>query len=72
MAQWAWQQGLDARPARGTNTLLVYFKDVVQAFEARFKQLGGKIVDHETYATGANNVQARGQPAERREGRRVS
>ena len=30
----------------------------MQAFEARFKQLGGKIVEHETYATGANNVQA--------------
>ena len=44
----------DGRAA--TNTYLVYFKNVVQAFEARFKQLGGKIVGHETYATGANNV----------------
>ena len=42
--------------ALATNTLLVYFKNVVQAFEARFKQLGGKIVGHESYATGANNV----------------
>jgi branched-chain amino acid transport system substrate-binding protein len=57
MAQWAWQKGWKTA-GTGTNTLLAYFKVVVQAFEARFKQLGGKIVDHETYATGANNVQA--------------
>ena len=57
MAQWAWQKGWRTA-GTGTNTLLAYFKVVVQAFEARFKQLGGKIVDHETYATGANNVQA--------------
>ncbi len=57
MAQWAWQKGWRTA-GTGTNTFLAYFKVVVQAFEARFKQLGGKIVDHETYATGANNVQA--------------
>jgi branched-chain amino acid transport system substrate-binding protein len=57
MAQWAWQKGWRTA-GTGTNTLLAYFKVVVQAFESRFKQLGGKIVDHETYATGANNVQA--------------
>src|SRR4029079_12480361 len=34
----------------------VYFKNVVTAFEKRFKQLGGRIVDKETYATGQNNV----------------
>jgi len=28
----------------GTNTLLVYFKNVVQAFEKRYKQLGGRVV----------------------------
>ena len=57
MAQWAWGKGWKTA-GTATNTLLVYFKDVVQAFEARFKQLGGKIVGHESYATGANNVQA--------------
>jgi branched-chain amino acid transport system substrate-binding protein len=57
MAQWAYQKGWHTA-GTGTNTLLAYFKVVVQAFEARFKQLGGKIVAHETYATGANNVQA--------------
>ena len=36
--------------------MLVYFKNVVQAFDKRFRQLGGKVVDRESYATGANNV----------------
>jgi branched-chain amino acid transport system substrate-binding protein len=36
----------------------VYFKNVVQAFDKRFRQLGGKIVDRESYATGQNNVQS--------------
>lgn len=55
MAEYAWKRGWrDA--ALATNTLLVYFKNVVQAFEARFTQLGGKIVARESYATGANNV----------------
>jgi branched-chain amino acid transport system substrate-binding protein len=40
----------------GTNTLLVYFKNVVQAFEKRFTQLGGRIVARENYSTGANDV----------------
>jgi branched-chain amino acid transport system substrate-binding protein len=56
MAQYAWAKGWRSA-ALATNTLLVYFKNVVQAFEARWKQLGGKIVDKESYATGANNVQ---------------
>ena len=57
MAQYAWSRGWKTA-ATATNTLLVYFKNVVQAFEARFKQLGGKIVDRESYATGQNNVNA--------------
>jgi len=52
MAEVAWQRGWKTA-ALATNTLLV----VVQAFEVRFKQLGGKIVAKESYATGANNVQ---------------
>ncbi len=43
MAEWAYKKGWRSA-GTGTNTLLVYFKNVVQAFEARFKQLGGKIV----------------------------
>jgi branched-chain amino acid transport system substrate-binding protein len=57
MAQWAYQKGWRTA-GTATNTLLAYFKVVVQAFEARFKQLGGKVVAHESYATGANNVNA--------------
>ncbi len=56
MAEVAWRNGWRSA-ALATNTLLVYFKNVVQAFEARFTQLGGNIVAKESYATGANNVQ---------------
>ena len=55
MAQFAWSKGWKTA-ATGTNTFLVYFKEVVQAFQIRFKQLGGKIVSQASYATGANNV----------------
>jgi ABC-type branched-subunit amino acid transport system substrate-binding protein len=38
--------------------VIVYFKDVVRAFEVRFRQLGGRIVARETYQSlGGNNVQ---------------
>jgi branched-chain amino acid transport system substrate-binding protein len=56
MAEVAWRQGWRTA-ATATNTLLVYFKNVVTAFEKRFTQLGGRIVARESYATGANNVQ---------------
>jgi branched-chain amino acid transport system substrate-binding protein len=57
MAEYAWSRGWKTA-GLATNTLLVYFKNVVQAFDKRFTQLGGKIVDRETYATGQNNVNA--------------
>jgi len=57
MAEYAWSRGWKTA-GLATNTLLVYFKNVVQAFEKRFTQLGGKIVDRESYATGQNNVNA--------------
>jgi branched-chain amino acid transport system substrate-binding protein len=57
MAEYAYRRGW--RTANlATNTYLVYFKNVVQAFEKRFTQLGGKIAGRESYATGANNVNA--------------
>jgi branched-chain amino acid transport system substrate-binding protein len=57
MAQYAWGKGWRTA-ALATDTVIVYFKDVVKAFKARFTQLGGKIVDQETYQSlGANNVQ---------------
>jgi branched-chain amino acid transport system substrate-binding protein len=57
MAEFAWEQGWRSA-ALATNTLLVYFQNVVQAFEARFTELGGEIVARETYATGSDNVDA--------------
>jgi branched-chain amino acid transport system substrate-binding protein len=57
MADFAWEQGWKSA-ALATNTLLVYFKNVVEAFKIRFEELGGEIVAEETYATGANNVNA--------------
>ena len=55
MAEYAYRRGWRTA-SLATNTLLVYFKNVVQAFEKRFTQLGGRIVARESYATGANNV----------------
>jgi branched-chain amino acid transport system substrate-binding protein len=57
MAQYAWGKGWRTA-ALATDTVIVYFKDIVKAFKARFTQLGGKIVDQETYQSlGGNNVQ---------------
>jgi branched-chain amino acid transport system substrate-binding protein len=57
MAEFAWEQGWRTA-ALATNTVIVYFQNVVQAFEARFTELGGEIVARETYATGSDNVDA--------------
>jgi branched-chain amino acid transport system substrate-binding protein len=57
MAQYAWSRGWRTADL-ATDTVIVYFKDVVRAFEVRFKQLGGKIVAKETYQSlGSTNVQ---------------
>jgi branched-chain amino acid transport system substrate-binding protein len=57
MAQYAWAKGWRTA-ALATDTVIVYFKDVVEAFKARWQQLGGKVVDQETYQSlGGNNVQ---------------
>src|SRR5215208_2649202 len=57
MAEWAWKKGWRSA-ALATDTVIVYFKNVVQAFEARWKQLGGKIVAKESYQSlGGSNVQ---------------
>ena len=54
MAEYAWRRGWrDASLA--TDTVIVYFRNVVQAFEARWKQLGGKIVTKETYQSLGGN-----------------
>jgi branched-chain amino acid transport system substrate-binding protein len=67
MAEYAYRRGWRTA-GLGTNTLLVYFKNVVQAFEKRFTQLGGRVVARESYATGANNVR---QAVSRLNGRRA-
>jgi len=57
MAEYAWSKGW-RNASLATDTVIVYFKDVVRAFEVRFKQLGGRIVAKETYQSlGGNNVQ---------------
>jgi branched-chain amino acid transport system substrate-binding protein len=48
MAEYAWRRGWRSA-ALATDTVIVYFKNVVQAFEARWRQLGGRIVTKETY-----------------------
>jgi len=56
MAQWAWSKGW-RKAALATDGVIVYFKNVVQAFKARWTQLGGKVVDQETYhSLGGNDV----------------
>ncbi len=70
MAQWAWARGYKTAGV-ATNTLLVYFKNVVQAFSARFKQLGGKIVVAGDLHDRPEQRRERRHPAERRQGRRV-
>ena len=57
MAQFAWEKGWRTADL-ATDTVIVYFKDVVAAFKARWQQLGGKVVDQETYQSlGGSNVQ---------------
>jgi branched-chain amino acid transport system substrate-binding protein len=57
MAQYAWSKGW-RKAALATDGVIVYFKDVVKAFKARWTQLGGKVVAQETYhSLGGNDVQ---------------
>jgi len=56
MAEWAYKVKHWKSASLATNNLLVYFKTVVQAFKSRFTQLGGKIVDQESFTTGQNDV----------------
>ena len=56
MAEWAYNTKHWKSASLATNNLLVYFKTVVQAFKSRFTQLGGKIVDQESFTTGQNDV----------------
>jgi branched-chain amino acid transport system substrate-binding protein len=56
MAQYAWGKGWRSA-SLATDGVIVYFKDVIKAFKARWTQLGGKVVDEETYhSLGGNDV----------------
>jgi branched-chain amino acid transport system substrate-binding protein len=56
MAQYAWGKGWRSA-SLATDGVIVYFKNVVAAFKARWTQLGGKIVDQETYhSLGGNDI----------------
>jgi branched-chain amino acid transport system substrate-binding protein len=48
MAEFAWKKGW-RKASLATDTVIVYFRNVVQAFKARWQQLGGSIVTEETY-----------------------
>ncbi len=58
MAQFAWKKGWKTADL-AKDTAIVYFRAVVSAFKARFKQLGGKIKYETTYKDkqyGGNDV----------------
>jgi branched-chain amino acid transport system substrate-binding protein len=54
MAEFAWKRGWRTA-SLATDTVIVYFRNVVQAFKARFTQLGGKIAAEETYQSLGGN-----------------
>ena len=54
MAELAWRRGWRSA-SLATDTVIVYFRNVVQAFEARWTQLGGEVVTKETYQSVGGN-----------------
>jgi branched-chain amino acid transport system substrate-binding protein len=50
MAEYAWKRGW-RNAAIATDTIIDYFKDVNRAFEARWRQLGGRVVAEESYVS---------------------
>ena len=54
MAQYAYARGWRTA-ALATDGVIVYFKNIVQAFKARWQQLGGKIATEETYQSAGGN-----------------
>jgi branched-chain amino acid transport system substrate-binding protein len=55
MAEFAWKKGWRSA-SLATDTVIAYFKDVVAAFKARWKQLGGKVVTEETYQSAGGSA----------------
>jgi branched-chain amino acid transport system substrate-binding protein len=56
MAEYALRRGWRSA-ALTTDNLLVYFRNVVQAFEKRFTERGGRIVAKESYTSGDKTIQ---------------
>ena len=54
MAEYAWKRGWRTA-SLATDTVIVYFRNVVQAFKARWQQLGGTIATEETYQSLGGN-----------------
>jgi len=55
IAEYAYQRGWHTADVV-TDKLLVYFQNVCQAFSDRFQQLGGKIVDSESFTQGDGTI----------------
>jgi branched-chain amino acid transport system substrate-binding protein len=55
LAEWAYSKGWHTADVV-TDKLLVYFQNVCQAFTLRFQQLGGKIVDQESFTQGDKTI----------------
>jgi branched-chain amino acid transport system substrate-binding protein len=51
MAEYAWKRGWRTA-SLATDTVIVYFRNVMQAFKVRWQQLGGRIAAEETYQSG--------------------
>jgi branched-chain amino acid transport system substrate-binding protein len=56
MAEYAMEQGWE-RAATVTDNVIVYFQDVVKAFDARYTELGGEIVARESWTNGDGTIQ---------------
>ena len=56
MAEYAIDQGW-MRAATATDTVIVYFQDVVKAFADRYTELGGEIVVEESWTQGDGTIQ---------------
>ncbi len=57
MAEYAYKVKKWKTAITVTDNVIVYFKNIVQAFTDRFKQLGGSIVDAESFTAGDKTIQ---------------
>jgi branched-chain amino acid transport system substrate-binding protein len=57
MAEYAYKVKHWKTAATVTDNVIVYFRNIVQAFTVRFKQLGGKVDDAESFTNGDKTIQ---------------